>query len=85
MKTMVMVSETSCPTELTVGLLLPFYSVTPPFALTAVSLRQAGSRYPSVLIQVIFAVCPLAGGEGNISHSKLWPCWKKYCLSLSEN
>lgn len=80
-----MVSETSCPTELTVGLLLLFYSVTPLLSLTDVSLRQAGSRYPSVFIHVIFAVCPLAGGEDNISHPKLQPCWKKYSLSLSEN
>ena len=63
LKTTVMVSETSCPTELTVALLLLFHYVTPSLALTVVSSRQAGSRYPSVLIQIILPVCPLAGEE----------------------
>lgn len=63
LKTTVMVSETSCPTELMVGLLLLFHYVTPSLALIVVSPRQAGSRYPSVLIQIILPVCPLAGEE----------------------
>lgn len=69
LKTTVMVSETSCPTELMVGLLLLFHYVTPSLALIVVSPRQAGSRYPSVLIQIILPVCPSAGEETSLTLS----------------